>query len=118
MLMCVSCDLSNHNACRLHVGVAGGRFVDFWVRDDEEYLEALSARRVFERCGQSAKMLWWKMCTYTFWSSQGDPRDAWHLLQAKFADRLASLLLIARVDSNLRTSRDVGFSLTSLVLGF
>ena len=56
------------------------------------------------------------MNTYVLWSAESDTGDAIDMLQSKLGDGLASLLLVARVDSDRGTCGDVGLALLSLRL--
>src|SRR5947209_6806114 len=55
----------------------------------------------------------WQESTYSFRSPQGNSCNAGDVLQAKFANRLSCLLLIATVDSYGRAGRYGSFTVLS-----
>ena len=61
-----------------------------------------------------------KGATYVLWPPEGDPCDAWDVLQSKLANELPGFLLIAGVDGNGGPSRKIAsldFAGLGLVLG-
>jgi len=81
--LCLGVEVLNLGLTEDDPGVAGWGLVDVWAVDDEE-----NALR----------------------PPQSDPRDALNMLQTKFRNRLAGLLLIARVDGDRAASWDGGIS--------
>ena len=61
-----------------------------------------------------------KCATHVLWSPEGDPGDAWDVLQPKLGNLLPGFLLIARVDGDGGPSREItslDFAGLGLVLG-
>jgi hypothetical protein len=56
------------------------------------------------------------LCTHVLRSAESDASDAVNVLQSELGDGLASLLLVARVDSDRGARGDVGLALLALGL--
>jgi hypothetical protein len=70
-----------------------------------------------------AAFVWWLLSstncsgyTHVLWSTKSNTCDAINMLQSELGNGLASLLLVARVDSDRGARGDVGFALLALGL--
>jgi len=85
-------------------GVAGRGLVDVGVVDDKE---DLLGQHVNLTIRSTACLGEEGNTTYVLWPPEGDPGDAYDMLQPKLGNLLPGPLLIAGVDGNGRPSREI-----------